>query len=54
MRNRLKQHIIASFSGIKPESLSRIPKKVCLNWNQCKAAKSGAHGNFPKLFHFSY
>ena len=27
MENRIKQHIIASFLGIKPESLSRIRKK---------------------------
>lgn len=28
MENRIKQHIIASYLGIKPESLSRIRKKL--------------------------
>ncbi|MGA0555620.1 Crp/Fnr family transcriptional regulator [Larkinella sp. VNQ87] len=28
MENRVKQHIIASYLGIKPESLSRIKKKI--------------------------
>jgi CRP-like cAMP-binding protein len=28
LENRIKQHIIASFLGIKPESLSRIRKKL--------------------------
>ncbi len=28
MENRIKQHIIASYLGIKPESLSRIRKKM--------------------------